>query len=235
MSGDENGWCSVSEAARRLGVTRSAIYSRINRKTLETMTDNHGRPLVRVPVSGRRQVTGGSLRQVTDVTLTEYSPESRQSAAGASDAVQLSLHQAELDRLQAASDAAVAALQNQVEQLRSAMAAQQAQHREDMAQERAETARQLAARDSLHLDTLGRLQAQAAAERSLWLERIDAAELRSERLEQRLDQVLDQLLADRRQPVASQVELGERVPEPQREPWWRLLFGTSKRSKLGED
>ena len=87
----------------------------------------------------------------------------------------------------------------------------------------AETARRLAERDSLHLDTLGRLQAQAAAERSLWLERVDAAEIRAERVEQRLDQVLDVLLIERRQPVASQVE---------REPWWRW-FGAAKRTDLG--
>jgi hypothetical protein len=80
-----------------------------------------------------------------------------------------------------------------------------------VANERADTARQFAERDSLHLDTLGRLQAQAAAERSLWLERVDAAELRAERVEQRLDQVLDVLLTERRQPV----------PEPRR-PWWRF-------------
>ena len=39
-------------------------------------------------------------------------------------------------------------------------------------------------------------------ERGLWLERIDAAELRAERVEQRLDQVLDALL--------------------QRRTWWRF-------------
>jgi hypothetical protein len=106
------------------------------------------------------------------------------------------------------------------------MLEQAAQHRADMASERAETARRLAERDTLHLDTLGRLQAQAAAERSLWLERIDAAEIRAERVEQRLDQVLDVLLNERRQPV-SQVETGER------EPWWRRWFGESRRTKLG--
>ena len=45
-----------------------------------------------------------------------------------------------------------------------------------------------------------RLLAQAAFERSLWLERVDAAELRAERVEDKLDQVLNELLADRRRP-----------------------------------
>lgn len=75
---------------------------------------------------------------------------------------------------------------------------------------RADVARRLAERDVLHLDTLNRLQAQVAAERSLWLERIDAAELRAERIEQRLDQVLDALLPERRRPSL----------DPTR-PWWR--------------
>ena len=74
----------------------------------------------------------------------------------------------------------------------------------------AQAARQLAERDSLHLGHVERLMAQAAAERSLWLERVDAAELRAERVEQRLDHVLDVLLSERRQLA----------PEPRR-PWWR--------------
>jgi hypothetical protein len=53
------------------------------------------------------------------------------------------------------------------------------------------------------------------AERSLWLERIDAAEIRAERVEERLDQVLDLLLAERRQPVSRVVPVS----------WWRWLFG----------
>jgi hypothetical protein len=62
----------------------------------------------------------------------------------------------------------------------------------------AEMARRLAERDTLHLGHIDRLLAQVAAERALWLERVDAAEIRAERVEQRLDQVLDELLADRR-------------------------------------
>jgi hypothetical protein len=97
---------------------------------------------------------------------------------------------------------------------------------EQQARHDADVARRLAERDTLHLDTLGRLQAQAAAERSLWLERIDAAEIRAERVEQRLDQVLDHLLTERRS-VLTQDETGDR------EPWWRRWFGHSTRSKLG--
>ena len=78
-----------------------------------------------------------------------------------------------------------------VSELRRQLTEQQVRHDADVA-------RRLAERDSLHLDTLGRLQAQAAIERSLLVERVDAAEIRAERVEQRLDQVLDVLLARRR-------------------------------------
>jgi hypothetical protein len=114
---------------------------------------------------------------------------------------------------------ALASAQNQVEQVRHDMA-------EAIASERAETARRLADRDTLHLDTLGRLLAQAAIERSLWLERVDAAEVRAERVEQRLDQVMDVLLSERRPRVEPEVD-HERVP------WWRRWLGVSKRSDIG--
>ena len=50
--------------------------------------------------------------------------------------------------------------------------------------------------------------------RWMMVERIDAAEIRAERVEQRLDQVLDALLSERRQQAGQ----GERVP------WWRGWF-----------
>ena len=47
---DDNDWCSINEAARRLHVTPTAIRNRIKRGTLETKPNgNHGR-LVRVPL-----------------------------------------------------------------------------------------------------------------------------------------------------------------------------------------
>jgi len=91
----------------------------------------------------------------------------------------------------------------------------QAQLIEQQARANAETARQLAERDALHQDTLERLADQTALERSLWLERIDAAELRAERLEQRFDQVLNQLLTERHQLSPNQIT---------RQPWWRRWF-----------
>ena len=98
---------------------------------------------------------------------------------------------------------------------------------------RADHARQLAelARvSSIHLDLIGRIQAQASAERGLFLERVDAAELRAEAAEARaaavdekLHQVLDRLLERPSSVVPTQ--------EPAR-PWWARWFGQTKRSDI---
>jgi len=193
-------WVTVTLAAKRLGITRTAVYNRIKRGTLQTQTDNHGHQLVSIVDTVARD----TLRHVTRDTVTvglipEVPTELRQPTQDASEVVPLSLHRETVAALQATAKEA------------------EERHRADMAQERDQMARQLAERDSLHLGAIERLQAQAALERALWLERVDAAELRAERVEQRLDQVLDHLLQR----------------QPEREPWWKRWFGISKRSKIG--
>ena len=91
---------------------------------------------------------------------------------------------------------------------------------EQQARADAQAAHHLAERDALHLDTIGRMQAQAALERSLWLERVDAAELRAERVEQRLDQIVDHLL-HRLEPASSW------------RGWLGRWLGASKKSEIG--
>lgn len=64
--GDNSEWCSVAEAARRLGVTPTAIRNRIKRRTLETKPNgNHGH-LVRVPPTVSKPVF---------LTVSEPAPE----------------------------------------------------------------------------------------------------------------------------------------------------------------
>ncbi len=53
---DDSEWTNVSEAARRLGISRTAIRGRIERNTVEHRLDNQGRPTVRVPLA-----KGGTL------------------------------------------------------------------------------------------------------------------------------------------------------------------------------
>lgn len=76
---------------------------------------------------------------------------------------------------------------------------------EAIQQERQEAARQLTDQQKLHAAEVDRLIGQVAIERSLWLERLDAAECRAERVEARLDQVLDQLME-------------------RKSPWWERLI-----------
>ena len=45
----DNNWCTVNEAARRLGVTATAIRNRIKRGTLDTRPNGNFGRLVRVP------------------------------------------------------------------------------------------------------------------------------------------------------------------------------------------
>jgi len=76
---------------------------------------------------------------------------------------------------------------------------------EQQARHDVETARREAEAERRHMDTLGRMTAQAASERALLIERCDAlecraenAEARADRVEQRLDQILQMMIDERR-------------------------------------
>ncbi len=107
-------WVTVTEAAKRLGITRTAVYNRIKRRTLQTQTDNHGHQLVNVGET----VTRGTLRHVAHDTVTptlnqETPPEARSIVAGAPEMVPMSALQQTVDALQRASNAALEAIQGQ--------------------------------------------------------------------------------------------------------------------------
>src|SRR5215213_9435960 len=81
-------WCSVNEAARRLGVTPTAIRNRIKRRTLKTKPNgNHGRlvwvprpvpPTVSLPVplTSDEAVTG-TVSPTVPITVDLLVPELR--------------------------------------------------------------------------------------------------------------------------------------------------------------
>ena len=211
MSEPPDQWIPLPEAAAHLGIAENALRSRIKRRTIRARKDNHGRLLV--CLSGTADRTRTMVRSRfgpgSDHT-TEPSAELPLPIQSALETVPLSVHMNTVELIQQTHSAALAASQEQVERVRT-----------DIAQERAESARRLAERDTLHLDAISRMQAQAALERSLWLERVDAAELRAERVEQRLDQVLDHLL--RQRPAGDSPLRG----------WLSRWFGQSKRSDIG--
>ena len=199
VPGNEPRWVPIREAAVELGMTWEAMRAKVKRRTIRSRKGNDGRVLVLIDgVPGGRPIDAPSV------------PGKAWAGPGASQDATVP-------------NVPVIPLQQAMEMV----AAANAQHRIDIADQQArhdaDVGRQLAERDTLHLGTIERLTAQAAIERSLLVERVDAAEIRAERVEQRLDQVLDVLLTERRQAVVSQAE-----------PWWRRWFGESRRTKLGE-
>lgn len=196
------------EVAERFGITRDAAKILSRRKGWPKQPPNRRGGAVRVgvpdnfpgPGQGDKGDAGNAPTTVPGHIATDRSlvpPYVPPDVPAQGDLVPMSMHKEVIGTLQA-----------QVEMLRADIATQQARHD-------AEMARQSAERDAQHREHVERILAQAATERSLWLERVDSAELRAERVEQRLDQVLDVLL------------------NRQGQSWWSKLFGTSKRSDLG--
>ena len=100
-------------------------------------------------------------------------------------------------------------------------------HREMVENIRTDHAAEIARVQSLHLDLIGRIQAQAAGERAIFMERVDGAEIRAESaearavaVEEKLHQVLDRLL---------ERQVG---PAPDGLSWWARWFGATKRSNI---
>jgi len=136
MVGGGDDWCSVSEAARRLGITRASVRGRIKRGTLPTMTDNHGNPLVRLqtPPPGAAP-PGAHLENPPgaapgDATTPHHAP----------DAMPMSAHTQVLETLHAVHLEAMAALR--------------ADHAADRQRHEAELVRQ----EARHLAELTRLE-----------------------------------------------------------------------------
>ena len=112
-------WVTVSEAARRLGVTRAAVYNRIRRGTLQTVTDNHGKHLVMVTVTDTETVSVDTLRKVPSETYrkvsTETVTEPHQPAGGEAESISLAMHRETLERMERAHSASVALLVERVD------------------------------------------------------------------------------------------------------------------------
>ncbi len=193
-------WLTYAELAERFGVSRDAAKMLARRKGW-----------LRKPANSR----GGVVR-----VMVPYDPEHQNAHNEVNVPVKVPGDHSSVPEFVPAFNEPVVPLGKVLTMVSDAVAQERADRDRQLDQLRNESARRLAEVQTMHLDLVNRLQAQGALERSLWLERVDAAEIRAERVEQRLDQVLDQLLAN-------QVEQGDRLP------WWRRWFGSSIKSDLG--
>jgi hypothetical protein len=131
-------WCSVAEAARRLGVTPTAIHNRIKRGTLPTRANGNFGKLVKVPRLAPEQtvmVTGDARVTVTDerVTITVMAAhiETLKTALAKAEAAAAKAEAAaERGRLAEIEAAAVPALRDTIALLKAALDSEQARNRE---------------------------------------------------------------------------------------------------------
>ena len=215
-------WLTYREIAERLGITRGAAKMLVSRRGWDRQPPNKRGGIIRVLVpddfdiaqTGHGGYIGHNPAHVptSEPTGTSVVP---------SDVPTVPTPRADLIPTSVL-EQVLADRDRQHEQLRVDYVRQ-------IADRDAIHARHLAERDALHLDLIGRIQAQASAERGLFLERVDAAELRAEAAEARatavdekLHQVLDRLLE---RPLPT-------IPAPP-QPWWARWFGQTKRSNIG--
>ena len=193
-------WLTYAELAERFGVSRDAAKMLARRKGWQ-----------RKPANSR----GGVVR-----VMVPYDPEHQIAQNGVGVPEKVPGDHSGVPELVPVPNEPMVPLGKVLTMVSDAVALERADRDRQLDQLRNEAAHRLAEVQTMHLELINRLQAQSAIERSLWLERVDAAEVRAERVEQRIDQVLDQLLAN-------QLEQGGRLP------FWRRWFGYSTKSDLG--
>lgn len=216
----EHQWLTYAEIAERFGISNDGARMLVKRKGWQKKPANYPRGPIRIDVPNDERQPEQPERafpQGDNPNVPEHSPTEQPPVPERSDQL-----------------VTVSAVVSMVSE---AVAQERAEHLRREDQLRVDHARQLENRDrqhaaelarisSLHLDLVGRLQTQAAAERSLFLERVDAAELRAEAAEaraaavdQKLHQVLDRLLE--RQTASTSTPAASWS-------WWARWFGHSK-------
>ncbi len=182
--GDGGEWLTVSEAARRLGVSRQALQYKIKKGKVEHRQDNRGNPMVRFAAMTQDLAANFSGANGASPCAKDFAPDGPRMPQDASESVLLSVHRETIEALQATHRAALEAIHGQIKQIRDDAASQRA----DMEFER-----------QRHDAEVERLVGQFSAERAFWCERSDAAEVRAELAEQRVTDMARQMVeqADR--------------------------------------
>lgn len=202
-------WASLKDAALDLGSTVTALRKRAKRGGLQLTRDNTGRLLVWLDAKSE-----GSHE---DAQPSQADPK----PLGMSNLPTVAQHG------HPEQQHGLLPLPQVLAMISDAVAQERTEQRRQQDQMRADHAAELARMSSHHLDLIGRIQAQAIAERSLFLERVDAAELRAESAEARAMAVDDKL----HHILERHLEHRPISPESTR-PWWMSWFGQSKRSDM---
>ncbi len=209
----EHQWLTYTEIAKRFGISADGARMLVKRKGWQKKPANYPRGPIRIGVPEEENRPEQSFPQGNNPNVPEHTPE-----------------RSPLD---------IGAVPQPVppggpthEHFRpfflDVLTQERAEHNRREQQLRADHATEMARVQSLHLDLISRLQEQAAAERAIFMERVDGAEVRAEAAEARaaavdekLHQVLDRLL---------ERQVG---PAPDGRSWWSRWFGVSKRSEIG--
>jgi hypothetical protein len=138
----DNDWCSINEAARRLGVTPTAIRNRIKRGTLPTTPNGNFGKLVKVPrtvtLTPEEPVSGTVADTVEErVPLTVMLSVMATHIESLKEALAKAEAAAERGRLAEAEAAAVPALRDTIAALKAALDVEQS-HNSDLQRDRDE-------------------------------------------------------------------------------------------------
>lgn len=208
----EHQWLTYTEIAKRFGISNDGARMLAKRKGWPKEPANYPRGPIRIGVPDGGNNPERPFPQENNPNVPEHPAARSPSDAGA-----VPLH---VPLGATPSD-------NTLSLFFDALAQQKAEHHQREEQLRSDHAAEIARVQSLHLDLIGRIQAQASAERAIFMERVDAAEIRAESAETRaaavdekLHQVLDRLL---------ERQVG---PAPDGLSWWARWFGATKRSDI---
>ena len=204
-------WAPLKDAALELGSTVTALRKRAKRGGLQLTRDNTGRLLV----------------------WLEAKPIGSHDGAQASQEVPKSLGMSNLpigaQNGNQHEPSGLVPLAQVMVMISDAVGQERTEHRRQQDQMRAYHAAEINRVQSLHLDLIGRIQAQTSTERSLFLERVDAAELRAETAEARATAV-DQKLHEMLERLMERQTLATQAPDGM--PWWARWFGATRKSDL---
>ena len=207
-------WLTVSEAARRLGISRQALQYKIKKGKVDHRLDNRGNPMVHFAASPQNLAANFSGANGAGAPAKNSGSPAPEIGLDGLGMMPLSVRCEVLEATQRAHIEAIAGLRAQI-----------AHERCEHAQEREQAVHRLAERDAMHREALERQERQYCEVVECWRERADRAEIAAEESNRMLHDLISRIMA---LPVP-----GAPPAPTQDRPWWARWFGSSKRSEIG--